>query len=76
MYSAIDFSIGNLVVMYCVDVVLFVQPIHQLAHLAVVHYNAFVGQVQELEPKMRQVNALLIMAAFLVGLLSYNFFDI
>tara|TARA_R110002111_G_scaffold113277_5_gene173882 strand:+ start:271 stop:480 length:210 start_codon:yes stop_codon:yes gene_type:complete len=59
MYSAIDFSIGNLVVMYCVDVVLFVQPIHQLAHLAVVHYNAFVGQVQELEPKIASSECLI-----------------
>ena len=31
---------------------------------------------KNLNPKLRQVNALLIMAAFLVGLLSYNFFDI
>tara|TARA_R110002049_G_scaffold284574_1_gene465158 strand:- start:273 stop:404 length:132 start_codon:yes stop_codon:yes gene_type:complete len=43
MYSAIDFRIVNVVVMYCVDVVLSVQPIHQLAHIAAVHHIALVG---------------------------------
>ena len=36
----------------------------------------WLARSKNLNPKLRYVNALLIMAAFLVGLLSYNFFDI